>query len=190
MHLSLSICVTYPNGSSICYPKSYSGKILAITDWVYHRRMKDWKCCWWRGSWRILLLERKWWWQRWGISLVNKNNHERRKIKGEEDGESVQICWSKSILGYRSKHMCVAFFFHVYMRFERETDKKDGNWISSLCSRFLQNLIWSSFIYFFFFFNGEILRGYAGVRVTKRSILIFHFTIYPISNILFFYHFI
>ena len=39
---------------------------------------------------------------------------------------------------------------------------------------------------FFFFLNGEILRGYAGVRVTKRSILIFHFTIYPISNIYFF----
>ena len=43
---------------------------------------------------------------------------------------------------------------------------------------------------FTFFFNGENLRGYAGVRVTKRSILIFHFTIYPISSILFFYHFI
>ena len=44
---------------------------------------------------------------------------------------------------------------------------------------------------FTFFFNGENLRGYTGVRVTKRYILIFHFTIYPISNILlFFYHFI
>ena len=43
---------------------------------------------------------------------------------------------------------------------------------------------------FTFFFNGENLRGYAGVRVTKRSILVFHFKIYPISNILFFYHFI
>ena len=44
---------------------------------------------------------------------------------------------------------------------------------------------------FNFFFNGENLRGYTGVGVTKRSILIFHFSIYPISNILFyFYHFI
>ena len=34
--------------------------------------------------------------------------------------------------------------------------------------------------------NGENLRSCAGVRATKRSILIFHFTIYPISNILFF----
>ena len=38
---------------------------------------------------------------------------------------------------------------------------------------------------FTFLFNGENLRGYAGVRATKRSILISHFTIYLISNIFF-----
>ena len=26
MHLSFSLCFTYPNGSLVCYPKSYSGK--------------------------------------------------------------------------------------------------------------------------------------------------------------------
>ena len=26
MHPSFSLCVTYPNGSSICYPKPYFGK--------------------------------------------------------------------------------------------------------------------------------------------------------------------
>ena len=26
MHLSFSLCVTYPNGSLVCYSKSYSGK--------------------------------------------------------------------------------------------------------------------------------------------------------------------
>ena len=86
---------------SLCYLPKWKFSLLlevlfwkasAITDWFCHRRMKDWKCCWGSGSQRTLLLERKWWWQRWGISLVNKNSHERRKHKREEEGESVQIC--------------------------------------------------------------------------------------------------
>ena len=72
-------------------PKVLFCKASAITDWFYHRRMKGWKCCWGSGSRRTFLLERKCAWQRWGISLVNKNNHERRKLKREE-GENVQIC--------------------------------------------------------------------------------------------------
>ena len=62
--------------------------------------------------------------------------------------------------------MCVAFIFHVYMRFEGKLTK--GMEILSD------------------HFNGENLRGYVGVRATKRSILISHFTVYLISNILFF----
>ena len=62
--------------------------------------------------------------------------------------------------------MCVAFIFHVYMRFEGRLTK--GMEILSD------------------HFNGENLRGYVGVRATKRSILISHFIVYLISNILFF----
>ena len=51
----------------------------------------------------VMMLERKWWWQRWGISSVNDKNLERRKPKREEEGESVKICLSKSVLGYRLK---------------------------------------------------------------------------------------
>ena len=66
---------------------------------------------------------------------------------------------------------------------ERSTKRMEIGYIVSVLDLYK---ILSDLHLFTFFFNGENLRGYAGVRVTKRSILIFHFTIYPISNILFF----
>ena len=75
----------------------------------------------------------------------------------------------KVFWGIGSKHMCVTFIFHVYMRFEGRLTK--GMEILSD------------------HFNGENLRGYTRVRATKRSILMSHFTIYLISNIFIFLSF-
>ena len=112
----------------------------------------------------VMMLERKWWWQRWGISSVNDKNLERRKPKREEEGESVKICLSKSVLGYRLKaYVSLSLSVSIWDLKEKLTKRME---------------------ILFDLFNGENLRGYTGVRATKR------FTIYLISNILFFYHFI
>ena len=50
------------------------------------------------------------------------------------------------------------------MRFERGTDKKDGNWIYIVCVLDFYKILSDLHLFtFFFFFNGENLRGYVGV---------------------------
>ena len=109
----LSLCYL-PKWKFSLLPEVLFKKALTITDWFYHRRIKDWKCWWGSGSQRTLLLERKWWWQRWGISSVNKkkiireeNSREKKKVKASKFADQ-KACW-----GIGSKHTCVAFFFYV-----------------------------------------------------------------------------
>ena len=87
-------------------------------------------------------------------------------LREKKNAKALKFADQKAFWGTSSKHMCVTFIFHVYMRFEGRLTKG----MEILSDRF----------------NGKNLRGYAIVRATKRSILIFHFTIYIISNILFF----
>ena len=51
------------------------------------------------------------------------------KSREKKTAKASKFANQKVSWGTGSKHMCVAFFFHLYMRFERETDKKDGNLI-------------------------------------------------------------
>ena len=92
--------------------------------------------------------------------MREEKSREKKKAKASKFADQ------KASWGTGSKHMCVTFFFHVYMRFWKRPTKR-----MEILSDHL---------------NGENLRGYTGLRATKRFILISHFTIYIISNILFF----
>ena len=67
-----------------------------------------------------------------GNKLSQRQKSWEKKTQERRRRRKRQNLLIKKRLGVQAQSICVPFSFHVYMRFERETDKKDGNLIWSL----------------------------------------------------------